>query len=405
MSYLYKPIGGNEMKNKKLFGLILSLGILSSVIIPTGQAIVTKAEELDPADQSFIEFLLSDINYETEIEYTHSPLYNEDLEVNGRQYDFTVGDIEGYALLTEIQGVSKTFYEVEELFYNKQSPFDDCEGLPVYITHGLYLDYKDNEFYNILDNNQVSEEVVEACAYKGFRYCGMGDIVTQTQTVNYTTKSTSTYSIQYDLPNYLGQEGVADCANVAGAVIIGYYDRFYENLIPNFQAYTRLGSVLRYKTSATEVYELVSELSSLMGTQYAGTTFAEFQDGMAQYVSGKGYTYSTTNVFSSGYFDFNKYKNAVESNKPVALFLNTFAMLNGITENGTSDTISNGYINSTHVVVGCGYRCDTYYDGNGAQKDVRRYLKVASGTSSYNIGYLNINGLGQIDRAISVTIG
>lgn len=134
------------MKDKKILGLILALGILSISALPMGKTVVTKAESLDSADQSFMEFILSDTDYRGEIEYTHSPLYNEKLEVNGRQYNFTIGNVEGYALLTEIHGANKIFYEVEELFYSKQSPFEECEGLPVYITHRVYLDYKDNAF-------------------------------------------------------------------------------------------------------------------------------------------------------------------------------------------------------------------------------------------------------------------
>ena len=37
-------------------------------------------------------------------------------------------------------------------------------------------------------------------------------------------------------------------------------------------------------------------------------------------------------------------------------------------------------------------------------QDTRTYLKVASGSNIYGIGYLNINSLGQMDRAISITI-
>jgi len=97
------------MKDKKILGLVLALGMIGASVLSAGQVITTKAEELDTADQSFLEFVLSDADYQGEIEYTHSPLYNEELEVNGRQYDFTIGDVEGYALLTEIQSINETF--------------------------------------------------------------------------------------------------------------------------------------------------------------------------------------------------------------------------------------------------------------------------------------------------------
>ena len=395
------------MKNRKTLGLILALGILSISVLPMRKAIVTKADTLDPADQSFMEFVLSDTDYEGDIEYTNSPLYNEKFEVHGRQYDFTIGNVKGYALLIEFEGVNQTFYEIEELFYNKQSPFEKCEGLPIYITHRVYLDYKADAFYNIMDDSIVSEEVVTACANKGFGYDGSGGFIEQVQTVSYSQKITESYSIPYDLPNYCGSvEGDTGCANTAGAILIGYYDRFYENLIPNYKSYVQLGSVIRYKTGTTEILNLVQQLAVLMGTNvnHVGTTFSEFQNGMAQYVTNKGYTYTTTNVFSNGSFNMGSYQSSVQNGKPVALFMTGYALLNGITESANMDTISSGYSTAAHVMVGCGYRIDKYYNSNGALQETRNYLKVASGSDVYNIGYVNINALGQMDRAISVTI-
>lgn len=395
------------MKDKKILGLVLALGMIGASVLSAGQVITTKAEELCAADQSFLEFVLSDADYQGEIEYTYSPLYNEELEVSGRQYDFTIGDVEGYALLTEIQSINKTFYEVEELFYNKQSPFDECEGLPVYITHRVYLDYKDDAFYNIIDNNIVENTVVDELSYKGFSYYGSNTFIEQVQTVSYSTKSTESYTIPYDLPNYFGVVNeTTGCANNAGAIIIGYYDRFYENLIPNYKSYIKVGNVVRYKTGTAEVFDLVEELYELMGTDvnHLGTTFSEFQAGMLQYVANKGYTYSTTSLFVNGSFNIQNYKSAVQNGKPVALFMTGFALLNEITETTNMDTVSSGYSAAAHVMVGCGYKIDKYYNVNGAIQDTRTYLKVASGSNIYGIGYLNINGLGQMDRAISVTI-
>lgn len=393
------------MKNKKTLGVILALGILSMSALPTGKAITTKAEELDSADHTFIEFVLSDTNYEGEIEYTHSPLYNEELEVNGRQYDFTVGGVEGYALLTEIQSINKTFYEVEELFYNKQSPFEECEGLPVYITHQVYLDYKNNAFYNVVDDHLVADEIIDEYAYKGFGYCGAWDFDEQYQTISYTTRNVSGYSIEYDLPNYFGPVGTT-CASTAGTVAIAYYDRFYESLIPNFQVYNRLGNRIRYKPISENTINVANELYNLMGAEleHLGTTYSEFQDGMATYVNNKGYTYSTTSLFTGGYFDFEKYKTAVQNGKPVALFLNSFAINLNISTSGSVDTIISDYTNTPHVVIGCGYEQYRYYNTTGQEIDNRVYLKVATALNSYQIGFLNINGLTVINHAISIEI-
>ena len=393
------------MKNKKSVVFLLALGVLGVSVISVGRPVVTKAEELDLADQSFLEFVLSDTEFTGDVEYTHSPLYNEDLQVHGRQYDFTVGGVSGYALLAEIQSANKTFYEIEELFYNKQSPFDECEGLPVYITHQGYLDYKNEAFYDVTDGSLVTDTIVEEYAYRGFGYCGAWEFTPYYQTVSYATKTVSQYSIQYDLPNYFGPVGTT-CASTAGTVLVAYYDRFYEGLIPNYQVYTRFGSTIRYKPSSETTATVSNELYNLMGgeLEHIGTTYSEFQDGMNAYVSNKGYTYTTTSLFTGGSFDFAKYKNAVENGKPVALFLNSFAIKLTVTANNGVDTISNEGTNTPHVVIGCGYEQHKYFNVAGQEIDNRIYLKVATSLNSYQIGYLNINGLTVINHAISVEI-
>lgn len=391
------------MKGKIGIGVVVLGGILAA--LPSIGYMQAKADVLDAADTCFVEFIESEA--EGKLAYQHKPLYDEKGDVNGRQYDFTVGNRTGYALLAEITSNEKTFYEVEELFYDKISPFEKCKGMPVYITHRLYLDYNNGNFYDLSDDRLISEETVAEQALKGFGYGGGDYFEGRIQTVDYARKVPLEYSIQYDLPNYYGKIGETSCANTAGAVLIGYYDRFNENLIPNYKVYRKLGTSFTYKaTSEPQIVELTAQLHTLMSTDQGkqGTTYTEFQEGMTEYVSSHGYTYVTTNMFSWGNFDFGKYKQAVESGKPVALFLSSFAFLNTIQENTNRDVINSGYCSLTHVVVGCGYKQYTYYDANNRQIGQNVYLKVASALQEYKIGYLNINGFGNIDRAIAVEI-
>ena len=167
-----------------------------------------------------------------------------------------------------------------------------------------------------------------------------------------------------------------------------------------------MGGVVIYKSPTIEIQNLTLELANLMNTDgnQEGTTFSGFQSGMESYVEGKGYTYSSTNIFSWGSFNFNNYKSAIENGKPVAIFLSSFAFLADITENQGVDTIDSYYCANTHVVVGYGYMQHTYYNANGGTVDTRTYLQIATGLDSYGLAYLNINGLGNMDRAISITI-
>lgn len=365
----------------------------------------TSAEELNKADQCFIEFVEEDCGTEV-LDYKTKPLYDENLEECAWQYDFEVDGVSGYALVAEIGKEENKLYEVEELFYETESPFDECQGLPVYVTRGVYLDYRNGDFYELTSNQSITEEILLECVERGFGYGGGSFFQDRTQTIEYARKEIAEeYSIQHDLPNYYASAEDAGCAYTAGAVVFGYYDQFYEDLIPDWKAYTKLGTVFKYKKGGQAIEDLTKRLHNLMlsGSDEKGATYAEFQDGMQKYAAERGHTYTSSSVFYKGKFQFDKYKQSVDAGKPVVLFLSGFTMLDGIDEATGRDTVRSSYCALTHVEVGCGYKVYNYYGSNG-KKTTNIYLKVASGLSDYNIGYLNINGYGNIDKAISVEI-
>ena len=146
---------------KKFLGLIVAIVLtVSSLTLSFGQSITANAQSLDKADQYFVDFVLSDNTYEGSLQYSHNALYNSKLEQNGREYLFSIGDIDGYALMVEFKHNDDVYYEIEELFYNRQSPFVGCQGLPVFITHNVYLDYVDEQFENLTDGVVVDSETL-----------------------------------------------------------------------------------------------------------------------------------------------------------------------------------------------------------------------------------------------------
>ena len=394
---------------KKFLGMIVALVLMvSSLTVSIGQGVMANAQAFDEADEYFIDFVLSDSTFEGELSFSHSPLYDEELNENGREYLFSVGDVDGYALMVEFDTENQTFYEIEELFYYRTSPFNNCEGLPVYIAHNTYLEYKNQSFYDITTGTEVDSEVVSQCACNGFNYFGgtTANFTNTTFNIEYARKNTEQYSIQYDLPNLLGSVEGGCCAHTAAASILTYYDRFCENIMPDFVPYMTLGTAIVYRSTSSHISNMTLELVDLMliGEPHAGVTFSEFQLGMETFVEQQGYTYTSTNLFSNGSFNLNNYKNAVENGKPCAIFLTDFTMSNGIREEEGQDTIGCGYCPISHVVAGCGYKIDTYYDANDNVITTRTYLKVASGLNSYGIGYLSLNEVNTISKAISILV-
>lgn len=394
---------------KKFLGMIVALVLMvTSLTMFVGQGITANAQVLDEADEYFTEFVLADSTVEGDLSFSHSPLYNEELNQNGREYLFSIGGVNGYALMVEFNTENQTFYEIEELFYNKTSPFNNCDGLPVYIAHNAYLDYNNQAFYDLATGAELDSETVLQIASQGFNYFG-GTTATFTRIttdVSFATKSTTQYSIQYDLPNIIGSVQGGCCAHTAAASILTYYDRFCENIMPDFVPYMQFGSGIVYRSTDANISNMTLELVDLMliGEPHAGVTFSEFQLGMETFVEQQGYTYTSTNLFSNGSFNLDNYKNAVESGKPCAIFLTNFTMLNGFIEGDGMETISSAYCPISHVVAGCGYKIDTYYDEGGNVITTRTYLKVASGLISYNVGYLNLDGQSTISKAISILV-
>ena len=70
--------------------------------------------------------------------------------------------------------------------------------------------------------------------YSDGTFMGAGSFVTETETVNYARKSVTTKRIASSFPAYYNTaSGVTDnCAGVAGAILMGYYDRYHADLIP-----------------------------------------------------------------------------------------------------------------------------------------------------------------------------
>ena len=235
------------------------------------------------------------------------------------------------------------------------------------------------------------------------RYCGSGEIIEQSETINYSRKETTSYTMKGEVPNYNKQTTESSCANVAGTILIAYYDRFCEELIPNYKTYVKIGTAIRYRIESLETQAVMEELYTLMGTDVgsAGTSYDGFHTGMESYVNSHGYSYSTEDL---GSLDFNKYKSAVENNKPVAIFLLNYSYAVGGEDSGTSEVINSHHSTVAHVVVGCGYKVDTYYNANGQVITTRTYLKVASGWFQYGITYLCLDGKSEIYKANSIVI-
>lgn len=81
----------------------------------------------------------------------------------------------------------------------------------------------------------VASENVDKPIYYGDGYNGAIMTSTESGTITYSSKEETQYAINGGLPTYYDTSSRSQtCANVAGAIALGYYDKTYDELIPNF---------------------------------------------------------------------------------------------------------------------------------------------------------------------------
>lgn len=236
-------------------------------------------------------------------------------------------------------------------------------------------------------------------------YCGVGGGSTYTETITYTNAPVTLEMTDYMAPNYDRMISLPnDCAPVAGAIIAGFYDYTYTNLIPNYTSVVFYNNRYYLNAQSTQVNATITSLYSSMQTNSTiGTTFNNFKNGFASYVQGQGYSISYTSVMSWGSFSLSSFISQVNNGKPVALFLQTFKYVESgkFTTSGNTDTLIVLQSTESHVCVAYGYKIVNYYNGSTNFR-TDTYLMVSLGNDTY--GYLNINDTSVIDEAIAVSI-
>ena len=363
----------------------------------------------DNSDALFLDFIESELTPEEfeSLEYTKQFVYDLDLQQAGYVIDFSFGDNVGYALLAKIYFSDAYTYELEEICLGA-SPFANCVGTKIYPAPFAYLQYANGNFKDLSTNTVLNERQLAILEQKGFNYCGGGTYTSQTYTYNYDHKTDNEYYIPGSAPEYTGIVGASNCAVVAGTNLIGFYDRLYENLIPNYQTYNSFGGRVLYKGLRAETEAVMNTLDTLMEADVdgPGVTFTGYVNGLEQYVENHGYNFSYVSLMSWGSFDFDDYKTAVESGKAVSLFLTNYALvpMASIVQNTNQDSVLNYNYSSNHVVIGCGYRVIDYYNSSNVLVNHVKYLRVSSGFPELTLCYLNISNFTQITNAITINI-
>lgn len=220
--------------------------------------------------------------------------------------------------------------------------------------------------------------------------------------VNYEDKSDNEYKMVLKHPDYTASNHIAACACIAGSNVIGFYDRYDENLIPNHKSGTVFQGQFLYGMQDTYIYELADQLYTDMGTDNEGTTVTQFKNGMMTFCDRKGKGISFSSCMRGGRFDYSLAKSYMEANQPVVLFCSGYNVA-AIWTNDNYDDIAYYESTANHVMVGFGYM-EVNYTLSSASSALYQYVKVASGTNSRPNGYYDINYNTKINDAYAINI-
>lgn len=250
----------------------------------------------------------------------------------------------------------------------------------------------------------VSAEMFFADGYNGSTYVG-----SSTETIDYNTKSDTKISINGGLPKYYDVSVKKNtCANVAGSILLGYYDKDFDELIPDFKSARVIRDKILYSAQTNAVQNVIDDLYYRMNTNTAGngTTIEDFKTGLEDYVTSKGRDITYESFVSNEHLDLAKYKQAINNKIPVAFFVSKYTLIDlfGISENNKVDQYNLQHYGGDHMLIGYGLREITYYNKDGSVKQKINLLMAATGYSQVPLAYIVIDNTMRIIGGYGIKI-
>ena len=233
----------------------------------------------------------------------------------------------------------------------------------------------------------------------------------ETEYINYATKQSTYKSINGTFPHYynLNSNLTNCCANVAGANIVGYYDRFYEELIPNCTpGFVRNNGYIYYSVlvNRAEKQSVIDALyeDMLTNNPNAGTSQANYKSGLATYINEKGKSVSYNSVITNGQLDLDKVNAQFDQGNPISLYMQGFNVTEISEPSDTQTRLDKVIFSTNHIMVAYGYLKEEYYDSNGSLIASKLYLFIANGIQGLTSNCYVVNNNGILNDAEAVRV-
>ncbi len=239
------------------------------------------------------------------------------------------------------------------------------------------------------------------------RYAGYGasmsTTATTTETITYTNKDSTLTETVKGVPKYVQVSDLPNsCGAIAGSIVIGFYDKYFENLIPNYKTYVSSGA---YKgRDSVYIPQLMRELYTLMRTNVddVGVNEPDCKNGLQAYVNEKGLSISYTNVKFINRINETACTNAIANNHPVLLFCSKLDLYNiSVSEN--EDVLVRTVVEGGHICVAYGVYIVKYYNESSVFR-TDKYLLVSTGLGLMTTGYLKLDATDWCNSAYEITI-
>lgn len=240
--------------------------------------------------------------------------------------------------------------------------------------------------------------------YFATSFNGASNFTTKTFTVSYTERVPSGKTLALRTPDYIVPN--VTCVPIAGANILGFYDRYYTELIPNFTpGITYAGKYYMYNAYDDNVTNAALLLAADMGLtdpSKQGATVAGCKTGFETYCNRKSLSVSFSSTMQNGSLNYETAKAQLNSDKPIILFCSEFNLA-AMSQNGKTDSIVLYTSTTPHAMVAFGYSEYTYTLSDGSTR-VDKYLDVASGVLAHSSAKVYMGSDLTVDDAYAVTI-
>lgn len=200
------------------------------------------------------------------------------------------------------------------------------------------------------------------------------------------------------------------CGPLAGMNIVGFYDRWCTDLIPNYTpGMTFANGTYHYYPDLgfTETVNAFASIYNLMKVgELGGTTSANFRSGLNTYVENQGYSLSYTSMYTnSTSVNLQTLATAISQNKVGLVMCSEYNYISSITDVASESKITVAKNNSTigHMMMVYGYQTYKYYK-NGVNFRTDTFLYVCSSYGSGDVGYMLLDDFLVIDEAYIMTI-